>query len=315
MSPITRRLAVWTATAIGISTAFVVSGSVAADELSQGDAAFAAVQVAHPSTTSSIANVATKDTGSTAIGTTVNGMRVDIPVDPSDVVSLKSHGAALQVGLPNGVHARDADAVRPGVVTYDNGDGSLTVPIVSKDGSLSFTTVLTSSAAPDRYRYAIATPANGSVLVSDDGSRAIVISGDAVVATIEPAWARDASGRSIATHFETDGKSLTQVIDLEQAGITYPVVADPKFIMYLGFAPSIQLNKAETLATTTVATAGKVCGQAAKYLGTAGGVLCGVSLLQIVAKGAQNVATHQCSWLVLEPPLLLAWGYSGGYCK
>lgn len=41
-------------------------------------------------------------------------------------------------------------------------------------------------------------------------------------------WATDANGQSIPTHYETDGTSLTQVIEHNSvANVAYPVVADP----------------------------------------------------------------------------------------
>lgn len=44
---------------------------------------------------------------------------------------------------------------------------------------------------------------------------------------IAPAWARDAAGRKIPTHFEVNGTTVSQVVEHRGVGVSYPVVADP----------------------------------------------------------------------------------------
>lgn len=42
-------------------------------------------------------------------------------------------------------------------------------------------------------------------------------------------WAKDTNGTNVPTWFETDGFSLTQVIDHKSGNFVYPITADPSF--------------------------------------------------------------------------------------
>lgn len=44
---------------------------------------------------------------------------------------------------------------------------------------------------------------------------------------IEPAWAEDANGKSVNTHYGIDGNTLTQIVEFDEEN-TFPVVADPE---------------------------------------------------------------------------------------
>ena len=44
---------------------------------------------------------------------------------------------------------------------------------------------------------------------------------------VAPPWAVDAAGNDVATHFEVDGTIVTQIVEHNVPGVTYPVVADP----------------------------------------------------------------------------------------
>lgn len=47
--------------------------------------------------------------------------------------------------------------------------------------------------------------------------------------TIDPAWARDAAGRSVPTRYEINGNVLTQIVDRRAGDFAYPIVADPSW--------------------------------------------------------------------------------------
>lgn len=49
----------------------------------------------------------------------------------------------------------------------------------------------------------------------------------AMLGGVAPAWARDANGLSVVTHYEIDGNRVTQVVNHSGVAIAYPVVADP----------------------------------------------------------------------------------------
>lgn len=63
------------------------------------------------------------------------------------------------------------------------------------------------------------------------------------VATIGAAWAVDANGQAVATHYEIDGTTLTQVVETD-ARTAYPVVADPSWFWWAWTAASCVANLA-----------------------------------------------------------------------
>lgn len=97
-------------------------------------------------------------------------VKVDIPVNPADGITFKQDGAdEIVIGLPNAHQADEADYGDLGLATYDNNDGSTTVPIPQPDGTLQITTVIDGPAAPTRYAYPITLPAGGQLVDAGDG--------------------------------------------------------------------------------------------------------------------------------------------------
>ncbi|MDN4613389.1 DUF2599 domain-containing protein [Leifsonia sp. F6_8S_P_1B] len=157
---------------------------------------------------------------------------VQLPADSSEPIVMSNPDAgSLEIGLPFADSAATRDEENDVVSGYDNGNDSRTAPITKTDGSVQIITILESGDAPSRYTYDFSAkdgahldPSGPLLAVRDDsGSR---------VATIAPAWAVDADGRSVPTHYEVSGNSLTQVVDHRSGTFSYPIVADP----YLGQA-------------------------------------------------------------------------------
>lgn len=168
--------------------------------------------------------------GATALRVTGVGGTVTIPRDPSAKLNASGSGAGITVGLPFADHAGNAQPVAPGVVAYDNGNGSMTVPIAQNDGSVQINTILNNSSAPTRFHYPVTIPAGGGSLRPDSGGVDILDASGTWIGGFAPAWAKDAKGMPVATHYETQGNMLTQIID-PTPNTAYPIVADP----FLGF--------------------------------------------------------------------------------
>lgn len=47
-----------------------------------------------------------------------------------------------------------------------------------------------------------------------------------VIETIDPAWAKDANGNTVPTHYEIRGDELVQIVDFNENS-AFPVIADP----------------------------------------------------------------------------------------
>jgi len=207
----------------GSLTGFTAANSA---ETSAMNAA-AAIQDVVPESLSALATASSDS--ETAAAATLPGGIVDVPVDPADGVGL---GVSLRIGLPFAEQASDAADTRiPGVVAFDNNNGSTTVPLIKADGTLQLNTVIENSQAPNRYDYPIDVPDGASLLQTADGTVAIVTADGSPLRVFGDAWAKDANGITVPTHYEVHGNTLSQVIEFNEH-TAFPVVADPSTSAY-----------------------------------------------------------------------------------
>ncbi|ODT37174.1 MAG: hypothetical protein BGO45_04355 [Microbacterium sp. 71-36] len=153
---------------------------------------------------------------------------IEIPVDPSDAITLADGVAAVSIELPATDESQPAEVDASGLVSYDMGDGSSTVLAVKADGSIQISTVIDGANAPTSYAYPLQVPEGATVTLSaETGAVAITAANGTWIGGVAPAWATDAAGLPVATHYELDGYTLIQVVEHDAATTTYPVVADP----------------------------------------------------------------------------------------
>jgi hypothetical protein len=136
-------------------------------------------------------------------------------------------GQTLSLGLPFGEISAPAEPIGSGLVSYDNGNGSATVPVPQEDNSVAIHTIIESSTAPSRYAYQVSSPGGTEMRLNEDGSVAIVQADGTFFGGFAKPWAKDAAGVDLPTHYEIDKKQLTQVVDHSAQTVVYPVVADP----------------------------------------------------------------------------------------
>lgn len=141
-----------------------------------------------------VAQVPTTENGDTAVDATVDGTDIVVPTDPSDPLSLASTASdtSFEVTLPCANQAGHAD-----------------------------------SGAPGRFDYGLSLDPGSTLVIDADGVVEVLDASGAMTAGVAPAWAKDASGADVPTHYEVSGSTLTQVVDHSSPGIAYPVVADP----------------------------------------------------------------------------------------
>lgn len=307
-------------TGLGLTVALMAASAITpanAAELGEPDTV-AIVGSVSPSSLENIATVATGDTGETAIDATVAGASITVPVDPAAGVTIETSTGTISIGLPFATQASDATALQPGAVSYDNENSSITVPILKSDGSLQVHTVIDGAAAPTAYAYPISVPAGGSLASIEDGAVAVIGADGNPLAFIPAAWAIDANGVDVATHYEIDGNVLTQIVDHTTAGITYPVVADPKFVWH-GILPSVQLTRVETAALRGVGAGAvgpnKACAAYVSAAGIAGAILCGANIISIMYNATRIYASGACAQLLIGPGVIGTISYRGGYCR
>jgi hypothetical protein len=159
------------------------------------------------------------------------GTQVDVPVDSSEPLVLDNETTGtVAVELPFADQAVISDT-RDSLAEFDNANDSRTIPIVKTDGSVQITTILESRDAPADFPYTITTGDGG--YLEESGRMIIVRNADGSwAAGVAPAWAVDADGRAVPTHYEIAGNTLTQVVEHKSSSFRYPIVADP----YLGQA-------------------------------------------------------------------------------
>ncbi|MDN4613260.1 hypothetical protein P5G50_02240 [Leifsonia sp. F6_8S_P_1B] len=201
-------------------------GGVAANAGEPEPDPLAAVARVAPESVSDAADVQPVTTSPEAVDATVNGTNVIVPSDPEESVRLSSGNGDASLGLPFAGVADGAVVRGDGAVSYDNNNGSSTVPIVRRDGSVQINTVIRHSGAPKRYDYAVSVPSGQSLHLAPDGSVYVAAETGVPSFYIAAPWAKDAAGNPVPTHFELAGKTLTQVVDFT-AETAFPVVADP----------------------------------------------------------------------------------------
>lgn len=151
---------------------------------------------------------------------------VTIPVDATSGLALDQGGDVVTIGLPNASQAAPGVADEDGLVHFDNGDGSTTVPVVREDGVVQITTLIEGPSAPKRYEYPMTVADGGQLVDAGDGFFAILDAVGQPVAMIDPARAKDADGRDVPTLYEQQEDTLVQIVE-HGTDFTYPIVADP----------------------------------------------------------------------------------------
>ena len=153
------------------------------------------------------------------------GITITLPVDPAQGIDLSSDAGSVTVGLPFADAASEAQEIAASVIAYENHNDTTTVPILKDDGSVQITTVIDSSVAPTSYSYPLDIP-TGATAELVDGVVAIRSADGSFLAGISPAWATDAAGEAVPTHYVLEGNTLTQIVE-HTSDFQYPVVADP----------------------------------------------------------------------------------------
>ncbi|MDR1440958.1 MAG: hypothetical protein LBJ02_00950 [Bifidobacteriaceae bacterium] len=175
--------------------------------------------------------VAGKLTGK-AIETSAEGVVVDVPLDPAKPIELAAKDAkqtgSLAIGLPDEVTAEKAVVAPDGSVVYEASDKGASVVVQTLDnGSVRLQTVSPDANSAKEFSYSFG--AGVTPVIQKDGSVRLVEKKkgvDTTVGTVAPAWAFDANGASVPTHYEVVGSDLVQVIE-PSANAAYPIVADP----------------------------------------------------------------------------------------
>lgn len=165
---------------------------------------------------SAITTDATVSIPESAEGTIV----VDVPSENSQA------SPAIGITLPEQVASQNGELTDSGAVVYANASSEVDVVVQPvEDGSVRINTVVHERSAPHGFTYRLSLPDSAVLIAQEDGSIAIMDGSDFLGGIAAP-WAVDAVGEHVATHFQIDGQSVTQVVQ-PNSETQYPIVADP----------------------------------------------------------------------------------------
>ena len=221
----------------------------------------------------------------------VAGSEVELPADPAESLVLDGAAGGIGVDLPVVAGLDDGVVDESGAVVYQSDTSPVSLAAqATEDGGMQVLVVIDGPDAPTEYRFDTTVPAGAVLLPSTDGGAAVVDAEGSVVAVVAPAWAVDANGQPVPTHYRIDGTTLVQVID--HHGAAYPVVGDPCWSCW---------GAAIGAAIAGGVVAAAVCGVTG---GITGGASCVVAIGAAAgfAAGAYNtVATGKKSELIKQP--------------
>lgn len=174
---------------------------------------------------SEVANASPDASGVMKFAQKVNDIAIKISPRSSEALEIQSPLGHLAMQLPFSKIASKARVVSNGIVAFDNNNGSSSVPVVKNDGSLQVTTIIQAATAPTRFDYQF--QLDGTAKIIKYGAGLVLFNDGKFAGAVAPAWAKDAEGKNVPTHYEVSGATITQVVDHQSANFTYPVVADP----------------------------------------------------------------------------------------
>lgn len=164
---------------------------------------------------------------------TVGYQAASVPTEPTNPLVVTAtdpdtgEHTEITAELPFKSLASNARAETNGIVSYNNNNGTLTVPITHTDGSIAISTVLTAPSSPRSFAYPLTIPAGGHASVGESGAVTVTDPTGTTVAIADAPWAVDARGSSVPTHYVVKDNVVVQEIALDAPGIQFPVIADP----------------------------------------------------------------------------------------
>ena len=153
------------------------------------------------------------------------------PTDVADTGSGVSVGgtglSGVRMVVPRSeLSSQTADAV----VANTAGESQLVVQQVGP-GGVRASIAIDGPDAPERYAFKF--EGASELRITDGGTVQVITEDGTVDSVVEAAWARDAQGRPVPTHYEVQGSTLVQVVNHRGGEFGYGITADP---FWLGLA-------------------------------------------------------------------------------
>lgn len=185
---------------------------------------------------------------------TIDGLTLDVPSAPGAEPMLTEVGDVIVPSENEG-----ADLIIQEVDTTSlNFEAAATRTLITID----------SQDVDPLFEFALDVPEGGSVDVDAETGSVVAYDADGNVSSlIAPPWAYDAEGNEVPTWFEVEDGAVYQYVDHLSRQFTYPVVADPVWLVPVLLFSGRLIIKEVISATLTAATAAAIknVGTAAKY--------------------------------------------------
>lgn len=222
--------AVITATIVAASVTHPTDSALAADSLAANMVTTQDVLEALDNVPDGLVQDAVNDPGPVVGGAdtpATPSLSIDVPTGASEGVGLTAGDFSFRIGLPNADEAVGAVRADSGTTAYPS-QGDSANAVVPVHGGVQLLSIIENEDAAESYSYPLELPAGHVLESTTDGGAQVVDARGTVKVVFEPAWATDAAGVSVPTHYEVQGSTLTQVVEHRSASdVSYPVVADP----------------------------------------------------------------------------------------
>ncbi len=167
--------------------------------------------------------------GTTRAGSTAaqQNTEIEVPTSGDSKIVAPGVGGIVTIDTPAMGRGEVADDELTRVYSGQHGDSRVAVQPTA-DG-VRAAIAIDSADAPERYPFELGGDAERLVLDVQDGSVWVFGNGKQPLGHFESPWAYDAEGRTVPTHYEVNGTTLTQVVEHKAGDFTYGIAADPKW--------------------------------------------------------------------------------------
>lgn len=231
--------------------------------------------------------------------------QISIPLNPENPFQIQSNQQLVEIKYVGSVGSNFSQV--NGMFHSETNSGSELTAVIGEE-----TLQLISSANTEEeiqtFRYLISVPIGGQAIL-ENGQLFIFDRNNALITYTELPWAVDSKGTRLDTHYEFQDNILTQIIDTPVEQISFPIVADPQFVLYQGWAPSLKMNRSETY--SLIGNPVRFC----NWFTPISAAQCLLNAASISWNSRLNYEAGGCSWLVYAPGVTFTFRYYGGYCR
>jgi len=249
-------------------------------------------------------------TGSTFETSTADAATT-IPVDPGRPIEVAADVAGREISasitLPDGLDLDAAEAAGDGTVVYPSASDASVAVQTLESGDTRVQTVIPDRDATHEASFGME---GFRATIDSSGNAGFIQDGrEGAFVPVDAAWATDATGASVPTHYEVRGDRLVQIVT-PTADTVYPIVADPTW-GWRNAAWGLTLSRSETAKIKDYAAASAFCTALVRNQRLA--VACGAwsGYLQVQAATANNLRPKGCLHIVVAP---LPGAISHTYC-